>query len=54
MTRQEIEKKMDELARKYVETHDPEAQTGWLSFSPPTVQSSIGVIHNAQNEMRNG
>ena len=24
MTREEIEQKMDELARKYVETHDPE------------------------------
>ena len=24
MTRQEIEKQMHELARKYVETHDPE------------------------------
>ena len=24
MTREEIEKKMDELARKYVETHDKE------------------------------
>jgi FKBP-type peptidyl-prolyl cis-trans isomerase (trigger factor) len=23
MTREEIEKRMDELARKYVETHDP-------------------------------
>jgi hypothetical protein len=24
MTREEIEKRMDEIARKYVETHDPE------------------------------
>jgi hypothetical protein len=24
ITREEIEKRMDELARKYVETHDPE------------------------------
>jgi hypothetical protein len=24
MNREEIEQKMDELARKYVETHDPE------------------------------
>jgi hypothetical protein len=24
MTREEIEEKMDELARKYIETHDPE------------------------------
>jgi FKBP-type peptidyl-prolyl cis-trans isomerase (trigger factor) len=24
MTREEIEKRMDELARKFVETHDPE------------------------------
>jgi FKBP-type peptidyl-prolyl cis-trans isomerase (trigger factor) len=24
MTHEEIEKRMDELARKYVETHDPE------------------------------
>jgi hypothetical protein len=24
MTREEIEQKMDELAREYVETHDPE------------------------------
>jgi type VI protein secretion system component VasF len=24
MTREEIEKQMDNLARKYVETHDPE------------------------------
>jgi hypothetical protein len=24
MTHEEIEQKMDELARKYVETHDPE------------------------------
>jgi hypothetical protein len=24
MTREEIEKRMDELTRKYVETHDPE------------------------------
>jgi hypothetical protein len=24
MTREEIEQRMDELARKYVETHDPE------------------------------
>jgi hypothetical protein len=24
MTREEIEERMDELARKYIETHDPE------------------------------
>ena len=26
MTRQEIEKRMDELARKYAETHDPKVK----------------------------
>jgi hypothetical protein len=26
MTRQEIEKQLDELTRKYVETHDPEVR----------------------------
>jgi hypothetical protein len=26
MTRQEIEQKMDELAREFAETHDPEIQ----------------------------
>jgi hypothetical protein len=32
MTREEIEKKMDELARKYVETHDPEIREEYLQF----------------------
>jgi hypothetical protein len=27
MNREDIEQKMDELARKYVETHDPEIPT---------------------------
>jgi hypothetical protein len=34
MTRQEIEQKMDELARKYVETHEPEIRkrfTDWAA-----------------------
>jgi hypothetical protein len=35
MNREEIEQKMDELARKYVETHDPEKPhtrfTNWLA-----------------------
>jgi len=36
MTREEIQKRMDELARKYVETHNPEIPTKALLTGPRT------------------
>jgi hypothetical protein len=35
MTREEIEQKMDELAREYVETHDPEIPEEIYRLAPP-------------------
>ena len=48
MTREELKKKMDELARKYVETHDPEVREEIYRLAPQLTEmelTSSGLGH---------
>jgi hypothetical protein len=54
MTREEIEKRMDELAREYVETHNPEIAVELYRLARELEKMEEGVIGIKPQALRRG